>query len=233
MRPLHSSVAVAALVLMTGLPAVSVLAQDAAAQPSPSPARAEIRPRVLVALGGGYLGRESSYLTYRWDGGAWSDGEPTPGELAGRPLTTLSVAAGVQTDWLGGYVLSRTGVAYGDGALSFLQVFALVVEVTLFDLIQIGVGPSLDILGHGVAGADSAYTFVGPYRPREAPSESPMESQQTDWAIAPGFEARVSLATGGGPDERRGFFVTPAVHLSFPDGGLAIAGTLELGLQSF
>jgi len=227
MRALLAHQVIAASMLTTSLPAAPALADE----PSP-PARAEVRPRALVALGGGWLGRETDYLTYRWDGVAWSLGEPTAARLAGRFLITLSVGAGMQTDWVGAYVVSRTGFAYGEHAQSLVQHFALIAEVTLFDVIQIGVGASLDILGHGIASGVDSDTYVGPQRPRQSPRVlEPGGTVARD--AAPGFEARVSIATGGGPDERRGFVVTPVMHLSFPDGGFAVTGTLEIGLQSF
>jgi len=227
MRALLARLAIAASMLTTSLPPAPALADE----PSPS-ARAELRPRALIALGGGWLGRETDYLTYRWDGLAWSLGEPTASQLAGRFLLSLTVGAGVQTDWFGAYVVSRTGFAYGEHAQSLVQHFALIAEVTLFDLIQIGVGPSLDILGHGIASGVDPDIYVGPDRPRQSPRV--VEPGGTvDWDVAPGFEARLGFATGGGPDERRGFVVTPVVHLSFPEGGFSVMGAIELGLQSF
>jgi hypothetical protein len=227
MRAPLARLAIAAWMLTTSLSPTRALAEDPSA-----PARAEVRPRALVTLGGGWLGRENDYLTYRWDGVAWSMGEPTPSRLEGRFLTTLTVGAGAQTDWFGVYVVSRTGFAYAEGTSSLVQHFALIAEVTLFDLIQIGVGPSLDVLGHGVASGEDQDTYVGPYRPRESPRV--VEPSSTfDWDVAPGFEARLSVATGGGPDERRGFVVTPVLHLSFPEGGFSVMGAIELGLQSF
>jgi hypothetical protein len=228
MRALLARLVLGAAMLATAL----TFSAPGLAQDPPAPARAEVRPRALVALGGGWLGRQTDYLTYRWDGDAWSSGEPTESQLAGRFLLTLGVGAGVQTDWFGAYVVSRTGFANADGAQSIVQHFALIAEVTLFDLVQIGVGPSLDILGHGVASGHDTDLYVGPDRPRESPRV--VEPGGTvDWDVAPGFEARLGFATGGGPDERRGFFVTPVLHLSFPEGGFSAMGAIELGLQTF
>lgn len=238
--------------LMIGLAASSsslAVAQDDA--PATRARRDDVRLRVGVLFGGAVLHSEAMYgswemvVTETGTGGSccsnartegWrSVGEAGRALLGGLGFVTFEV--GVQSDYVAGYLLTRTGMGYGGAPI---LVSALVLETTLGDFFHLGVGPSLDVvsrffnatpystevLTNTLRERVTRHTYIGPGAPRQSYDSS-------EWVVAPGVEVRLGFATGGGPYERRGFVFSPFVHVTVPSNGLLVLAGLEMGFQSY
>lgn len=227
MRPM--TLAVCALLLWPGALEAQAELDELPVQSERAPPRDAVRPRAAVSIGAILSSVSATYSEYLSDpwGAPWEDLGAFRYEATGG-MGFVAIQLGVQTDWIGGYVLLRTSVGH---PVRLHQSFGLVAEVTLFDLLQVGIGPSLDIVWQELSqtyhydGSRSWLAFVGPTPP-------PMDRLNV-WSVAPGFEARLTVVSGGGPHERRGFAFTPFFHVTVPSGSVVILAGAELTLQSY
>lgn len=208
--------------------------------------RGDVRPRWGLSLGG-FSGVDQYAGAARWrcfdedhtydDLGRLIEGASHCEELGvedveyvfGGPLVALQV--GVQSDWVGGFLLAR--LMFGLGSATLLHItLGLVAEVTLFDVLQIGVGPSLDafyVSGWG----ESIFERHGNFSETEAVGAVIGQNGVQEARYAPGLEVRLGLASGGGPYERRGFVATSFFHLTIAGPHTLLIGGLEIGFQTF
>ncbi len=163
----------------------------------PLPAEDDARFRFgLTATGGGFIGDV--------DGG----------------MGGLSLSLGVQlNEHLGVYyhghgLVGAFASGPDEGAVLFLSMNALMADVTLGSMVQLGAGPSLDYLaGCGANAEEAACGSGGPFF---------------------GINGRVALTLGDSdPGGRGAFILTADIHPTFLAEGTAVSILLGIGGQAF
>jgi hypothetical protein len=183
-----------------------------AATPPPAPAPPAVPPAPADA-------EEEEKDGVRFRGGFLIGGGPflVPGLDVNGGGAMLNFRLGAQITHLFAVYYQGQGIAGAlvgsSGALALAGGFNnVMVGLTLVDLIELGLGPSVDIL----AGAGISTSGAG------AGAE-----------VRPGADARVAFLFGGGPDpgriRRSGFSIGADVHPTFLDGGVLIAITVGVG----
>ncbi|UJR85540.1 hypothetical protein [Sandaracinus amylolyticus] len=143
-----------------------------------------------------------------------------------------SAQVGVQTDDIAGVGILR-GCVSPDLPLHLS--LSAVAEMTLWDTLQLGIGPSIDAMIVKVDGPERTTPELGVTRAvgRQGTSTSGPDRAMQAAGFGPGIEMRISAATGGGPYERRGLVAASFFHLTFLEREVMIMGGLEIGMQSF